>query len=117
MRRTPEDRVDLIGPGQSTLAVQRASHRAEGFLGSRHVISIYESDDFKVARQFPVGDVPSELALFPLTAGREMLYKLVTEVCLRGGRCLQALGRFPNRARHGELRREFAVICIAFVHG
>src|SRR3569833_3574725 len=117
MRRPPEDRVDLIGPGQSTLAVQRAIHRAEGFLGSRHVITVYESDDFKVARQFPVGDVPPELTLFPLTAGCEMLYELVPETGTRGARCLQSLGRFPKRARQGELGRELEVIGIAFDHG
>ena len=84
MRRTPEHGVYLVGTGQGSFAIHRAIYRAGGFLCSGHVFQRSdESDDLEITRQFPVGYMPPELALFPLAAGREMLDKLVTETGAR----------------------------------
>src|SRR3990167_8647360 len=71
------------------------------------------SDDFEIAIQLPVADMPTVLALFPFTAGSKVLDEGIAEQFPRRRGALQALRRVPQGTRQGQVFRVFLRIGIA----
>ena len=73
-------------------------------------------DDLEVAREFPVGDVLAELALFPLAGRGEVLDEGVAETFARRLSTASAAAPLPTACAAAPALRELAVVRVAFHH-
>src|SRR5688572_4585724 len=83
-------------------------------MGERVRCMVVVSDDLEITRQLPIRDVLAELALFPLAGRGEVLDERVAKIFARHLGLFQALCRFPQGARQGEVLGKLVVVGIAF---
>src|ERR1700722_19984611 len=75
------------------------------------------SNDFKISREFPIGDGLAEFSLFPLPGGGVVLDEFVAEQGARGLGSGEALGSLVQRGGQAPVRRVLAVVGIALDGG